>query len=83
MTLDFRTEALMQKHLADARINVELETEGMVLNLGPSTLPPTAPSGSSSSSTASGSSPPTRSSATCTGATRSSPSSGRTPRSRR
>src|SRR5581483_1990819 len=35
MTVDFRTEALMQKHLADARINVELETEGMVLNLGP------------------------------------------------
>jgi len=35
MTLDFRTEALLQKHLADARINVELETEGMVLNLGP------------------------------------------------
>jgi len=35
MTLDFRTEALMQKHLADARINVELETEGMVLNIGP------------------------------------------------
>ena len=35
MTLDFRTEALLQKHLADARINVELETEGMVLNIGP------------------------------------------------
>src|SRR3982750_2400548 len=35
MTVDFRTEALLQKHLADARINVELETEGMVLNLGP------------------------------------------------
>jgi NADH-quinone oxidoreductase subunit D len=35
VTLDFRTEALIQKHLADARINVELETEGMVLNLGP------------------------------------------------
>jgi NADH-quinone oxidoreductase subunit D len=35
MTLDFRTEALIQKHLADARINVELETEGMVLNIGP------------------------------------------------
>src|SRR5947209_18247214 len=34
MNLDFRTEALLQKHLADARINVELETEGMVLNLG-------------------------------------------------
>ena len=26
---------MVQKHLADARINVELETEGMVLNLGP------------------------------------------------
>src|SRR5436309_11069764 len=35
MNLDFRTEALLQKHLADARINVELETEGMVLNIGP------------------------------------------------
>jgi NADH-quinone oxidoreductase subunit D len=35
VTLDFRAEALVQKHLADARINVELETEGMVLNLGP------------------------------------------------
>ena len=35
MTLDFRAEALVQKHLADARINIELETEGMVLNLGP------------------------------------------------
>src|SRR5919198_1447629 len=35
MTLDFRAEALMQKHLADARINIELETEGMVLNIGP------------------------------------------------
>jgi NADH-quinone oxidoreductase subunit D len=35
MTLDFRTEALLQKHLADARINVELETEGMILNIGP------------------------------------------------
>jgi NADH-quinone oxidoreductase subunit D len=35
MTVDFRTEAMMQKHLADARINVELETEGMVLNIGP------------------------------------------------
>src|SRR4030042_1096573 len=35
MSTDFRTEAFIQKHLADARVNVELETEGMVLNIGP------------------------------------------------
>jgi NADH-quinone oxidoreductase subunit D len=34
-TTDFRTEAFIQKHLAEARINVELQTEGMVLNIGP------------------------------------------------
>lgn len=28
-------QAFVQQHLADARINVELETEGMVLNIGP------------------------------------------------
>jgi NADH-quinone oxidoreductase subunit D len=32
---DLQTQAFMQKHLADARINVEIETEGMVLNIGP------------------------------------------------
>jgi NADH-quinone oxidoreductase subunit D len=35
VTTDFRTQAFVQKHLADARINVELQTEGMVLNIGP------------------------------------------------
>jgi NADH-quinone oxidoreductase subunit D len=34
-TTDFRTEAFVGKHLADARVNVELETDGMVLNIGP------------------------------------------------
>ncbi len=32
---DLQTQAFIQKHLADARINVEIETEGMVLNIGP------------------------------------------------
>jgi NADH-quinone oxidoreductase subunit D len=35
MSTDYRTEAFVQKHLAESRINVELQTEGMVLNIGP------------------------------------------------
>lgn len=35
-TVDPRAEAsLVPKHLADAQINVEIETDGMVLNIGP------------------------------------------------
>ncbi len=45
---------------ADARVNVELETEGMTLNLGPQHPPRTARCASSSTSTASRSCPPTR-----------------------
>src|ERR1043166_4589969 len=35
ITTDYRTEAFVQKHLADARVNVEIESDDMVLNIGP------------------------------------------------
>ncbi len=34
-TTDPRAQAFIAKHLSDARINVELETDGMILNIGP------------------------------------------------
>jgi len=35
MAVDTHQEAFVQKHLADARINVELQTDDMILNIGP------------------------------------------------
>jgi NADH-quinone oxidoreductase subunit D len=34
-TTDARSEAFIQRHLADARLNVEIESDDMVLNIGP------------------------------------------------
>ena len=76
-----RERSYIAAQAADARVNVEIETEGMTLNIGPSTRLPTARCASSQSSTASRSLLPIRSWVTCTAATRSSPRSAPTRRS--
>ena len=81
---EFEIDPRALRHLADAQVNVELDTGDMILNLGPAApgdprhaAPRRAPRRRARRRR------PTRSSATCTAATRSSPSSARTRRSPR